>query len=109
MTRHQWFAGTGLLAVLLTAAALWGADEAPTIKLFEEAKATLVRADGKPDKPVVGVVMWGPGYGGGLLKELKEFKGLEKLRVGGPWVTDDGVKELREVKTLRMLEVRSPK
>jgi hypothetical protein len=53
--------------------------------------------------------MWGAGYDGALLKELKELKGLQKLRVGGPWITDDGVKELRDVKTLQLLEVRSPK
>jgi hypothetical protein len=40
---------------------------------------------------------------------LKELKALQKLRIGGPWITDDGVKQLRDIKTLQMLEIRSPK
>src|SRR5262249_4812729 len=109
MVRQRWLAGTGLLAVLLMAAGLGRGDQARSGKVLEKAKATIIRDDQKPEKPVVGVIMWGPGYNGGLLKELKELKSLQKLRIGGPWITDDGVKELHALKTLQMLEIRSPK
>jgi hypothetical protein len=109
MMRRRWLAGTGLLASLLMATAFGRADEAASVKVLEQAKATLLRDDQNPEKRVVGVIMWGPGYDGKLLKELKELKGLQKLRIGGPWITDDGVKELRELKNLQLLEIRSPK
>lgn len=102
-------AGTGLVAGLLLAAAFGRADEAASVKVLQAAKATLILDDQKPEKPVVGVIMWGPQYNGGLLKELKGLKTLQKVRIGGPWITDDGVKELRELKTLQLLEIRSPK
>jgi hypothetical protein len=107
--RQRWLVGTGFLAFLVNAAAFGRADEAAFVKVLEEAKATILRADGKSERPVVGVIMWGPGYKVGLLKELKELKNLQKLRIGGPWITDEGVKELREIKTLQMLEIRNPK
>src|SRR4051812_2901043 len=109
MTRRRWRVGTGLAAALLLVAALARADEATAIKVLEKAKATLLVDDRKPEKPVVGVVMWGAGYNGGLLKELKELKGLHKLRIGGPWITDEGVKELHALKNLELLEIRSPR
>ncbi len=108
MMKQRWLTGTGLLALLLIAAAFVRADEAASVKVLEGAKATIILDDQQPEKPVVGVVMWGSGYNGGLLKELKELKNLQKLRIGGPWITNDGVKELREIKTLQMLEIRSP-
>jgi len=109
MIRRRWLAGTGLLAFLLSVAAFGLADEPASVKVLQEAKATIIVDDQRPEKPVIGVIMWGAGYNGGLLKELKEIKNLQKVRIGGPWITDDGVKELREIKTLQMLEIRSPK
>jgi hypothetical protein len=109
MLRKRWLFGTGLLASLLFSTAFGRADEAASVKALEKAKATIIVDDQKAEKPVVGVIMWGPGYNGGLLKELKEIKNLQRLRIGGPWITDDGVKELHEIKTLQMLEIRSPK
>src|SRR4051812_6825343 len=85
------------------------ADEAVSLMTLEQAKATIIRDDQKPDKPVVGIIMWGSDYKAELLKELKEIKDLQKVRIGGPWITDDGLKELREAKALQMLEIRSPK
>jgi hypothetical protein len=98
-----------LLAVLLHPSAFGRADEAASVKVLTEAKAVVILDDQKPEKPVVGVIMWGAGYDGSLLRELKELKNLQKLRIGGPWITDDAVKELRGIKTLQMLEIRSPK
>jgi hypothetical protein len=107
--RHRWQLCAGLSAFLLFATVLVRADEAESIKVLEKAKATILRDDQQAAKPVVGVIMWGAGYDAGLLKELKELKTLQKLRIGGPWITDDGVKELRDIKTLQMLEICSPK
>jgi hypothetical protein len=107
--RHRWLVGVGVLAFLLSAPAAGRADEAASVKVLEKAKATILVDDKKDDKPVIGVIMWGAGFNGDLLKELKEIKNLQKLRIGGPWITDDGVKQLREIKTLQMLEIRSPK
>ena len=84
------------------------ADEAASLKTLEDAKATLIRDEQKEGKPVIGVVMWGSGFKVELLKELKEIKGLERLAIGGPWITADGIKELHDVKTLQLLEVRGP-
>jgi hypothetical protein len=109
MLRQRWLVGVGLLAFLFLATSFGRADETASVKVLEKAKATILLDDQKPDKPVVGVIMWGAGYNGELLKELKELKNLQKLRIGGPWITDDGVKDLREIKTLQMLEIRSPK
>jgi hypothetical protein len=107
--RQRWLVCAGFVALLLLATGPGRADEAASVKTLQEAKATLIRDDPKPEKPVVGVIMWGSGYRAELLKELKELQGLQKLRIGGPWITDDGVKELRDIKTLQMLEIRSPK
>jgi hypothetical protein len=109
MMRQHWGAVAGVVLTLLLLAAVGRADEAASVKVLKEAKATLILDEQQPDKPVVGVIMWGAGYKVELLKELKEIKNLQKLRIGGPWITDDGVKELREIKTLQMLEIRSPK
>jgi hypothetical protein len=108
MKRQRWLACAGMLGLVLLAATLGRAGEAESAKVLEKAKATLVRDDKAPGQPVVIVIMWGPGYDGALLKELKEFKHLLALRIGGPWITDDGVKELRAIKTLELLEIRSP-
>jgi hypothetical protein len=109
MRQQRWLAGAGLLAVMLMAVTCGRADETASLKVLEQARATILRGDQKPEKPAIGVIMWGPGYNGALLKELKELKNLQKLRIGGPWINDDGVKELREIKTLQMLEIRSPR
>jgi hypothetical protein len=101
--------GVGFVASVLIVAALGRADEAASVKTLAQAKATIILDDEKTEKPVVGVIMWGSGYNGNLLKELKELKNLQKLRIGGPWITDDGIKELHAIKTLQMLEIRSPK
>lgn len=108
MKRHLWLAGTVIGFVMLTAS-LSRADEADAVKVLEKAKATVIRDDKAPGQPVTIVIMWGPGFDGALLKELKECKHLLALRIGGPWITDDGVKELRAIKSLELLEIRSPK
>ena len=105
--RQLWITGTAL--ALLMAANLGRADEAAAVKVIAKAGGTIIVDDKQAEKPVVGVIMWGPGFHGGLLKEPKDLKSLHKLRIGGPWITDDGIKELSQLKSLQVLEVRSPK
>ena len=84
-------------------------DEAEAVKTIEKAGGKITLDDKQPEKPAVAVIMWGPGFKVELLKDLKEMKSLQKLRIGGPWITDDGVKDLKELKNLQVLEIRSPK
>src|SRR5262249_771413 len=79
------------------------------VKTLEKAGGKIIVDDKQAKKPVVGVILWGPSFKAELLPQLKELKSLEKLRIGGPWITDDGVKELKNVKNLQFLEIRSPK
>lgn len=97
------------LVLGLTLTTCLRADEAESVKVIEKAGGQITFDDKNPDKPVVKVVMWGPRFHVDLLKELKAFKSLEKLRIGGPWITDEGVKGLKEVPSLQVLEVRSPR
>ena len=105
----KWGAGAGLVVALLIVAGLVRADEAAAVKVIEKAGGKIMMDDNQPEKPVVGVIMWGPGFNGDLLKQLKEIKNLRKLRIGGPWINDAGLKSLYDVKTLQMLEIRSPR
>jgi hypothetical protein len=93
---------------LLVLAAVGRADEAEAVKAIEKAGGKVMVDDAQPDKPVVTVILWGPGFKAEMLKDLKEFKSLQRLRIGGPWITEEGLKPLRELKGLQKLEVRSP-
>jgi hypothetical protein len=106
MTRFWW--GVGAVLAVLTLAPVGRADEAEVVKAIKDAGGTVMVDDTKPDKPVVTVILWGPGYKVEMLKELKEFKSLTRLRIGGPWITDEGLKPVKELKSLQKLEVRSP-
>ena len=107
--QQNWCVAVGSLVILLVLATLGRADEAAAVKAIEKAGGKITVDDKQPDKPVVAVIMWGPGFKVEILKELKELKSLQKLRIGGPWITDEGLKDLKEIKTLQLLEVRSPR
>jgi len=109
MVRQRWGAMAGALVALLLAVSVGRSDEAEVVKALKEAGGTITVDDKQTDKPVVAVILWGPTFKGEMLKDLKEFKSLQKLRIGGPWITDDGVKDLKELKNLQLLEIRSPK
>ena len=83
------------------------ADEADAVKILEKS-GSIYRDDKNAAKPVVAVEMWGPGFNADLLKHMKEFKNLERLRLAGPWVNEKGLKELHGIKTLKVLQVRGP-
>jgi hypothetical protein len=109
MMRQRWAGGTGVVLAFLVLSAAGRADEAEAVKAIEKAGGKITVDDKLPAKPVVGVLLWGPGVKVEVLKELKEFKSLQKLKIGGPWITDEGLKELKDLKTLQTLEIRSPK
>src|SRR5262245_32602606 len=101
-------AAMGVLATLALLAVA-RADEAEALKTITKAGGKIMVDEKAPEKPAVAVIMWGPGFNVDLLKELKELKSLQKLRIGGPWITDAGLKNLAEIRTLQVLEIRSPK
>src|SRR5262245_53539900 len=94
------------IVALVVAAAIGRADEAEVVKAIEKAGGQVRVDDKQPEKPVVTVILWGPGFKGEMLKDLKQLKSLQKLRIGGPWITDAGVKDLKELKNLQLLEIR---
>lgn len=106
--RRTWAMAIGAALPLLILA-VGRADEAGAVKSLAKAGGEILVDDKQADKPAVGVILWGPGFKVELLKELKELKSLQKLRIGGPWITDAGLKDLKEIKSLQILEVRSPK
>ncbi|HKB37026.1 MAG TPA: hypothetical protein VKD72_11265, partial [Gemmataceae bacterium] len=80
-------------------------DEQSAVKAIEKLGGT-VRVDAKrPGKPVVDVDLSGTTVAGAELKELKELKSLQGLRLGDTKVTDAGLKELKELKRLQELDL----
>ena len=108
MMQQRWGAAAGAVLALLLLAAVGRADEAAAVKAIQDAGGMVTVDDKRPDRPVVKVVLWGPGFHVEMLKDLKEFKSLQRLRIGGPWITDEGLKPLKELKSLQKLEIRSP-
>jgi hypothetical protein len=109
MMRQRWGVGSGVVLALLFLSATGRADEAEAVKAIEKAGGKITVDDKQPNKPVVAVLLWGPGIKVEVLKELQELKSLQKLKMGGPWITDEGLKELKGLKSLQLLELRSPK
>jgi acetyl esterase/lipase len=83
-------------------------DASAVANAIQDAGGQVTVDDKQPDKPVVTVILWGPGFKPEMLKDMKEFKSLQRLRIGGPWITDEALKPLKELKGLQKLEVRSP-
>jgi hypothetical protein len=108
MRRQRWGSGVGVVLALLVLSATGRADEAEAVKAIEKAGGKITVDDKLPKMPVVAVLLWGPGFKVEVLKELKDLKSLQKLKMGGPWITDEGLKELKSLKTLQLLELRSP-
>src|SRR5262249_11292963 len=109
MRRQQAMALAGAILTLLFVVSVSRSDEAEVAKALEKAGGEITRNDKQPEKPVVAVILWGPTFKAEVLKDLKQLRSLQKLRIGGPWITHAGVKELKELKKLQLLEIRSPK
>src|SRR5262245_32041096 len=101
MARQQWAVGAGVLLGLLALVVTGRADEAAAVKAIEKLGGKVTRDDKLPGKPVVAVDLGGTTVTDAGLKELKELKTLQSLEIGSTQVTDTGLKELKELKTLQ--------
>jgi hypothetical protein len=90
------------LMILATATGL-RADEASAVKAVEMLDGKLTRDDDAPGKPVVTVELTGSKVTDDVLKELKDLKQLQTLGLGATGVTDAGLKELKSLKQLHTL------
>src|SRR5438067_2530453 len=101
---------TMLIGAVMLLACLSGAaraDEASAVKAVEKLGGTVTRDDKLPGKPVIGVNFNANPHvvTDAILKELKHFKQLTTLGLGGNCfqVTDAGLKELADLKQLTTL------
>jgi len=105
MARQRGTVGAGVLLGLLVLAVAGRADEAAAVKAIEKLGGKVTRDDKQPGKPAVSVDLDLTKVTDADLKELKELKSLQGLRLGDTKVTDAGLKELKEVKSLQWLEL----
>jgi hypothetical protein len=95
--------------LLLLAVCLTGCGQTQAVREERAVNAILklggsVERDEKlPGQPVVGVSLCGIGVTDSELRELKDLKGLQRLRLGYTEITDLGLKELKELKGLQEL------
>ncbi|MCI0376761.1 MAG: hypothetical protein L0215_04075 [Gemmataceae bacterium] len=102
-----------LAGFLICAVALWwtgGArsDEESAAKSLQKFGAELFRLPLRPGKPVVRVDFSPKSKNQGL-KELRQLKELEYLEIGGPWVDDAYLREVRQLIQLKRLGLSLPK
>src|SRR5207237_1146037 len=103
---------TMLVGAVMLLACLSGAaraDEASAVKAVENLGGKVYRDDKLPGKPVIGVHLheiWVTDAG---LKELKDLKQLTTLGLSHTQVTDAGLKELADLKQLTSLSLGSTK
>src|SRR5262245_3500831 len=105
MARQQWAVGAGVLLGLLVLVVAGWADEAAAVKAIEKLGGRVTRDDNRPGKPVVAVNLFGAKVTETGLKELKELKSLQALKLSGIKVTDVGLRELKELKSLQSLSL----
>src|SRR5262249_47302844 len=104
MVRQQGVMRAGMLLGLLVLAAAGRADEAAAVKLIEKVGGR-VTVDPKRSGMPIAVNFSGTAVTDAGLKELKELKSLRELDLGGTAITDAGLKELKELKGLRELHL----
>src|SRR5215831_14460926 len=97
MVRHRGMLGGGALLGLLVLSAASRADEAAAVKAVQKLGGNVI------GKPVTFVNLLGTKVTDVGLKELKELKSLEMLQLGDTKITDVGLKELKELKSLKKL------
>jgi hypothetical protein len=93
--------------VLLALAAAGRADEAAAVRAVEMLDGIVTVDDTQPDKPVVAVNLGVTCITDAELKELKEFKRLRRLDLSATPVTDAGLKELKGLTSLEELYLGS--
>src|SRR5262245_37392912 len=109
MARQRGVVRAGWLLGLLVLAVPGRADEAAAVKMIQKLGGQVVRDDKLPGKPVVDVDLDTTKVTDAGLRELKELKSLQLLNLSGTKVTDAGLKELKELKSLRSLYLRHTK
>ena len=81
------------------------AREEKVVKTIEALGGRMGRAETLPGRPVTGVDLSGTRITDAGLKDLKELKGLRVLSLAGTRITDAGLKDLKELKGLRVLSL----
>jgi internalin A len=109
MARQRGTVGAGLLLGLLFLAGPGQADEAAAVKAIEKLGGNVTVDAKRPGKPVVGVSLFFTQVTDAGLKELRELKSLTELDLGFTAVTDVGLKELKELKSLQTLDLSRTK
>ncbi|HKB38219.1 MAG TPA: hypothetical protein VKD72_17355, partial [Gemmataceae bacterium] len=84
-------------------------DEQSAVKMVEKLGGKVMRDDKRPGKPVVAVDLYETKVTDAGLKELKELKNLRTLNLGGTGITDAGLKKLKEFKSLQGLNLMDTK
>ena len=79
------------------------AQEEKAVKAIEALGGKVTRDEKLPGRPVVQVNLGGTKITDAGLKELKELKGLRALNLTSTQITDAGLKDLKELRGLRFL------
>src|SRR5437868_6633691 len=108
MSRQRWRAGGVVLGLLLLADP-GRADEATAIEAIKKLGGRVEVDAKRPGQPVVGVDLDNTKVTDAGLKELKEVKSLQTLYLSVTAVTDAGLKELKELKNLQTLYLNGTK
>ena len=103
MLRHRGLLGGGVLLGLLVLSAPGRTDEAAAVKAVEKLGGSVTVDAKRPGKPVVAVNLIATEITDAGMKELKELKSLQTLELHETKVTDAGMKELKELKSLQTL------
>jgi internalin A len=107
MVRQRWAVRGGVVLGLLVLAAAGRADEAAALRAIPLLGGKVTVDDKQPGKPVVEVNLSQTKVTDAGLKELREFKSLRTLDLAYTQVTDAGLKELKELKSLQSLSLEN--
>ena len=106
MTLRRRMALLALLCILCSCAPVHANDaEDKAAEAIKKLRGSVMRDDKAAGKPVVLVDLRGTKATDADLKDLKEFKSLRTLDLFNTKVTDAGLKELKEIKSLRILYI----
>src|SRR5438552_1847248 len=103
MARQRWAVGGGVLLGLLVLVVAARADEATAVKMIEKLGGIVTVDAKRPGEPVVSVDLSYTKVTDAELKELKELKSLEMLDLTDTPISDAGAKDLKELKSLQRL------
>src|SRR5262245_29435889 len=105
MVRQQGMMGAGVLLGLVVLAVAGRADEATGVKAVEKMGGMVTRGTWLPGRPVVRVDLNHAKITDTGLKELKELTSLRGLDLNRTKITDTNLKHLKELKSLVYLNL----